>query len=76
MANRCTANSEQGMKMDVYGALARLADKERTCVTLQLIDGYPIERIAEITGMAVGTVKSHIFRGKQKLTMFLKQNGY
>jgi RNA polymerase sigma-70 factor (ECF subfamily) len=45
-------------------------------VTLQLIDGYPIERIAEITGMAVGTVKSHIFRGKQKLTMFLKQNGY
>ena len=57
-------------------ALARLADKERTCVTLQLVDGYPIERIAEITGMAVGTVKSHIFRGKQKLTMFLKQNGY
>ena len=76
VANRCAANSEQGMKMDVYGALARLADKERTCVTLQLVDGYPIERIAEITGMAVGTVKSHIFRGKQKLTMFLKQNGY
>lgn len=76
VTNRCATNSEHGMKMDVYGALARLADKERTCVTLQLIDGYPIERIAEITGMAVGTVKSHIFRGKQKLTMFLKQNGY
>lgn len=46
------------------------------CVTLQLVDGYPIERIAAITGMAEGTVKSHLFRGKQKLTAFLRQNGY
>ncbi len=35
-----------------------------------------IERIAAITGMAEGTVKSHLFRGKQKLTAFLRQNGY
>ena len=38
--------------------------------------GVPIERIAAITGMAEGTVKSHLFRGKQKLTAFLRQNGY
>ena len=67
---------DANVKLDVYDALRRLGDKERTCVTLQLVDGYPIDKIAEITGMAVGTVKSHIFRGKQKLTMFLKQNGY
>lgn len=70
------SGAEHGMKLDVYGALSRLADKERTCVTLQLVDGYPIDKIAEITGMAVGTVKSHLFRGKQKLTMFLRKNGY
>lgn len=70
------SGAEHGMKLDVYGALARLSDSERTCVTLQLVDGYPIDNIAEITGMAVGTVKSHLFRGKQKLTMFLRQNGY
>lgn len=68
--------AEQGMRLDVYGALNRLAEKERVCVTLQLVDGYPIDKIAQITGMAEGTVKSHLFRGKQKLTMFLKQNGY
>ena len=28
------------------------------------------------SGMAEGTVKSHLFRGKQKLTAFLRQNGY
>ena len=64
------------MKLDVYDALRRLGDKERTCVTLQLIDGYPIDKISEITGMAAGTVKSHLFRGKEKLTAFLRKNGY
>lgn len=72
-------NAEHGdanTKLDVYDALRRLGDKERTCVTLQLVDGYPIDKIAEITGMATGTVKSHLFRGKEKLTTFLKNNGY
>lgn len=71
-----TYNSDTNMKLDVYDALRRLGDKERTCVTLQLIDGYPIDKIAEITGMAAGTVKSHLFRGKEKLTAFLRKNGY
>ena len=69
-------NSNANMKLDVYDALRRLGDKERTCVTLQLIDGYPIDKISEITGMAAGTVKSHLFRGKEKLTAFLRNNGY
>lgn len=69
-------NSNANMKIDVYDALRRLGDKERTCVTLQLIDGYPIDKISEITGMAAGTVKSHLFRGKEKLTAFLRNNGY
>lgn len=75
-ARPAAAGTDQSLGMDVYGALARLPDAERTCVTLQLVDGYPIERIAAITGMAEGTVKSHLFRGKQKLTAFLRQNGY
>lgn len=75
-AARPLQRCRRSLGMDVYGALARLPDAERTCVTLQLVDGYPIERIAAITGMAEGTVKSHLFRGKQKLTAFLRQNGY
>ena len=67
---------DSNLKMDIYDALSRLNDSERSCVSLQLIDGYPINRIAEITGMAEGTVKSHIFRGKKKLSNYLKQNGY
>lgn len=69
-------SGDHNMRMDVYDALRRLGDKERTCITLQLVDGYPIDEIAKITGLAVGTVKSHLFRGKEKLAAFLKRNGY
>ena len=65
-----------GLKMDLYTALAQLKPDERTCITLQLIDGYDIAGIAKITGLKAGTVKSHLSRGKEKLTNYLRQNGY
>ncbi len=64
------------LKMDLYHALALLKPDERTCVTLQLVDGYDIKKIAEITQMKEGTVKSHLSRGKERLANYLKQNGY
>ena len=63
-------------QMDLYAALALLKPDERTCITLQLIDGYDISKIAKITQMKEGTVKSHLSRGKEKLAKFLKENGY
>ena len=65
-----------GLKMDLYAALALLKPDERTCITLQLIDGYDIAGIAKITQMKEGTVKSHLSRGKDKLANYLRQNGY
>ena len=64
------------LKMDIHQALALLKPDERTCITLQLIDGYPIDQIAKITGIAENTVKSHLRRGKEKMANYLKQNGY
>ena len=68
--------SHSSLKMDIYGALALLKPDERTCVTLQLIDGYDIQKIAEITQMKEGTVKSHLSRGKEKMANYLRKNGY
>lgn len=62
--------------IDILKALATLKPEERTCITLQLIEGQPIDKIASITGMTSGTVKSHLHRGKEKLTTYLKNNGY
>lgn len=64
------------LRQDIYHALSLLKADERSCITLQLIDGYSTEEIARLTGMPQGTVKSHLKRGKDKLTTFLKQNGY
>lgn len=64
------------LKMDLYTALAQLRDEERTCITLQLVDGYAIDEIADITGIPSNTVKSHLKRGKEKLADYLRQNGY
>lgn len=69
-------NTHGGLKMDLMNALKILSENERTCITLQLMDGLPIDKIAEITGLATGTIKSHLSRGKTKLASYLKQNGY
>ena len=69
-------NSNPSLQMDLYHALSLLKPDERTCITLQLVDGYKIDQIAKITDMKEGTVKSILFRGKEKLTKYLKQNGY
>ncbi len=65
-----------GMSIDIDSALATLSEAERTCVTLQCIEGYSIRDIAEITSMNENTVKSHLLRGKQHLAAFLRKNGY
>ena len=40
-------------------------------------DGWTLyDKIADVTGMAQGTIKSHLSRGKQKLASYLKHNGY
>lgn len=77
IANRMeTGEASVGEHLDIYGALHLLTEAERTCVTLQLMEGLPIDQIAQITGMADGTVKSHLSRGKNKLANYLRQNGY
>lgn len=75
-AVRKTASGSVALSFDMQNAIATLNDNERTCVVLQLMEGQPIDKIALITGLAEGTVKSHLSRGKHKLANFLRNNGY
>ena len=68
--------SRPGLTLDIDRALATLSEAERTCVTLQCIEGYAIRDIAEITGLNENTIKSHLLRGKRNLAEFLRTNGY
>lgn len=71
-----SGGENSSLQMDIYAALALLKPDERTCIMLQLIDGYDITGIAKITQLKEGTVKSHLSRGKEKLANYLRKNGY
>ncbi len=71
-----TEQENVGQKMDVYQSLKTLKEVERTCITLFYMEDVSIDKIAGIVGIPAGTVKSHLSRGKDKLAMYLKQNGY
>lgn len=70
------APADSCITADIDEAMRLLRPEERTCVTLHLIEDLPLDKIVEITGMPIGTVKSHIARGKRKLVTYLKKNGY
>lgn len=76
VALRQASSGDTALRLDLQQALSILSPAERSCITLQMMEGQPIDKISEITEMAEGTVKSHLSRGKQKLAMFLRKNGY
>ena len=76
VALRQANSGDTALQLDLQQALAILSPAERSCITLQLMEGQSIDKISEVTEMAEGTVKSHLSRGKQKLAMFLRKNGY
>ena len=60
---------------DVQAALARLRTEERSALLLYYMEDFPVAKVAVIMHLPVGTVKSHLKRGRDKLDTFLKQNG-
>ena len=76
VALRQVNSADTALRLDLQQALSILSPAERSCITLQLMEGQPIDQISAITEMAEGTVKSHLSRGKQKLAMYLRKNGY
>ena len=67
-----TPEAAAGAKIDLEKALARLSDAERLCVTLNHGEGLSHAEIVEMTGLPLGTVKSHVLRGTEKLRRMLE----
>jgi RNA polymerase sigma-70 factor (ECF subfamily) len=55
----------------LHAAIARLPPLQRTILTLYHLDEVPIGDIAGITGLAEGTIKSHLFRSRKRLRELL-----
>ena len=56
--------------------MRQVSAEERACLTLAYAAGMTHPDIVNITGLPLGTVKSHISRGRQKLQQWLKENDH
>jgi len=66
-----THQAEAGLAMDLDRALAALSNPVRTCIVLSYHEGMTHGEIADHTDFPLGTVKSHIRRGTERLQQLL-----
>lgn len=62
---------DSGTALDLDRALSSLSEAERVCIVLCYSVGLTHEEVAETTNTPLGTVKSHIRRGKEKMRTLL-----
>jgi RNA polymerase sigma-70 factor (ECF subfamily) len=62
-----TTAYDAGEVMDVERALATLPEGSRHVVVLQAVYGYSHEEVADMLGVAVGTCKAQLHRGRKLL---------
>lgn len=53
-------------------AMARLTEPQRVTIAMHYQQGLPLEQIAELLEMPVGTVKSHLHRGRKRMREMLE----
>ena len=66
-----TNDWDRGDAMDLDRALSHLSEPERVCIVLCYASGMSHSEAAEATGMPLGTVKSHVNRGREKMKALL-----
>lgn len=62
-----SAAANEQISTHLHAAIASLPPLQRSVLTLYHLDEMPIGEIARITGLAEGTIKSHLFRSRKRL---------
>ena len=65
----CAIKGEESRR--VAAAVAKLPEEMRAVIVLRYMDGYAYDDIARLLGISPGTVKSRLFRGREKLRTLL-----
>jgi RNA polymerase sigma-70 factor (ECF subfamily) len=67
-----TATIEADLNRRLHAAIDALPPLQRTLLTLYHLEDVPIPEISRITGIAEGTIKSHLFRSRRQLRTLLE----
>ena len=59
--------------VDFSSALNMLKEEERTAMLLFYMEDMPIKKISSVMNCPQSTVKSHLFRGREKMAKMLKR---
>lgn len=71
-ANQAAAEVDPITRLSLERALASLPDRARMAIVLYAVEGYRYEEVAELMGVSIGTVKSHIHRARELLLTHLR----
>jgi RNA polymerase sigma-70 factor (ECF subfamily) len=66
--------AEDDVNRRLHAAIESLPPLQRTLLTLYHLEELPIPEISRITGIAEGTIKSHLFRSRRQLRALLEPN--
>ena len=61
------ATADEEINAHLHAAMEALPPLQRTLLTLYHLEEMPIAEIARLTGLAEGTIKSHLFRSRKRL---------
>lgn len=64
--------SDEEINVHLHSAIEALPPLQRTLLTLYHLEEMPIGEIAQVTGLAEGTIKSHLFRSRKRLRNILE----
>lgn len=68
------AEPDSAMKLDLERAMTKLRPPERAALTLCFALELPHGEAANVMGISLGTLKSHVARGREKLKILLKDH--
>ncbi|MER7073800.1 SigE family RNA polymerase sigma factor [Terrabacter sp. NPDC000476] len=71
LPERGRADEDRSTSIDIGRALATLPRQARAVIVLRYLDDRPVAEVAEVLGIAEGTVKSHTHRGMSALSALL-----
>ena len=66
--------SDHSARLDLYDAIERLNEKERTVVRLRYFEDLKLEEIARVTGANLNTVKSRLYKGLKHLKEWTEED--
>lgn len=72
-AYRVDSEPDPDARLQLERAIGSLPERAREAIVLHGIEGYAYEEVAELMGVAVGTVKSHIHRARALLAEWLEE---